>query len=298
MKTIFAALLVTSASLFGQSIHPISHGPVYDRQGRIIAYRHPDGTRDLYSYEANSLKAKFVDRAGDVTQFSPRGSGPDLTTGAPSVNVPIDPALFITYGTFSGDPNVDWIVCGMTQQSNGCFGSGTLGPFGKVAALIEGNPSTNPNTSTVTRYIYILDVAAGAHLNAVALYVYKRTDVITATDDNVTVTLSKTLNLPLGGGTAASGFMAGNTTALFIGTDQTAPPVQVQKQTLAITVLGGMSNVSSITADPYGFIVVTSKINGNTNFAVFEPSGLQYESGAGPELMLNTAQAALSSTFP
>jgi YD repeat-containing protein len=302
MKTVLTAFFISATSLFAQNIHPISEGSVYDRAGRLIAYNYADGTRDLYAYDLQGRMASFIDRVRTKTYFFSSTDNGKTTLGHPavSVNAPIDSMLFINYGTYSGNPNVAWSVCGSTQQTTGCYGAGTLGPFGKVAALIEGNPSTNSSTSTVTRFIYILDIATGPNLNGVILYVFRRTDVISPSTDNVNVTLAKTVSLPLVGGTAAAGFMAANTTSLFIGTNQSSPAVQVQKKGFTITTLdSGITNVSAITADPYGFITVTQgSFSGTPNYYVFDPSGSDVQDGGGPYSMLNTVQAALPSTFP
>src|SRR5882757_361247 len=104
----------------------------------------------------------------------------------------IDASLFTTYFLDTADTNVTWIVCGSTENTSGCYGSGNLGPFGKVGALLEGNPKTNVATNTVTRSIYVVDIASGGTQNAVVLYVYTKTDMITPDFDTVNVTLSNT----------------------------------------------------------------------------------------------------------
>ena len=95
---------------------------------------------------------------------------------------------------------VDWNVCGSLPGSSGCYGSGTLGPFGRIGALLEGEPKTDRNANTVTRAIYVLDYASGPNQNEVVLYVYTKVDTITTDSDTVTVTLSQTISLPLVGG--------------------------------------------------------------------------------------------------
>jgi hypothetical protein len=88
-----------------------------------------------------------------------------------AANTPIDATLFTSYFFDSTRTTPTWIVCGSTQNTSGCYGAGTLGPFGKVGAMLEGYPRTNVSTSTVTRAIYVLDVAAGASQDEVNLYV-------------------------------------------------------------------------------------------------------------------------------
>lgn len=211
---------------------------------------------------------------------------------------PPDATLFTTYEV-NPSTSVYWTTCGSTQQSEGCFASGSLGSFGKVGALLEGNPSVNSTTNTVTRSIYVLDVASGSNQNGVKLYVYLRTDTVMATSDSVSVRLYKSVILPLTGGTAASFFMAANNKFLFIGTNQGASPfaVEVQKGTYVITPIGAVG-VSAITANKYGYVTVTFGSGASSSFHVFGPDGSSnHEEGGGTNFMLNTIQAALPSTF-
>jgi hypothetical protein len=217
---------------------------------------------------------------------------------------PPDATLSTKYTIDSTHTSVGWSVCGSTQQTVGCYASGSLGPFGKIGAMIEGNQSTNLSTNTVTRDIYVLDVASGSNLNGVELYVYTKTDTVTPSFDTVSVTLSKTVSLPLVGGALALASMAANNKFLFIGTNRSPQAVEVQKGTFSITeTAGGFSppiNVSAITADKYGYVTVTfgsfnpSKENG---FIVFGSDGRAREIGGGASFMLNTVQAVLLSTL-
>jgi len=224
--------------------------------------------------------------------------------GAQTVTVPPDQTLFTTYNLDAALTSVGWIVCGSTQQSSGCYTSGSLGPFGKVGALLEGSPSWNRTKNTVVRDIYVLDVATGSSSNGVSLYVYKRTDTVTATFDTVTVTLSKTVSLPLLiGGSSALSSMAANKNFLFIGTNQSPNGLELQKGTFTITPIGGFVppiNVTAISADRYGYVTVTfgNFGGGESGFAVFGPDGALREDGGGPSFMLNTVQAVLPSTLP
>ena len=67
---------------------------------------------------------------------------------------PID-ASFSTAYTFSTDlTTVNWDTSGTTRDGgDGSYGDGTLGPFGKIGALIEGLPYENAKTRTVRRAI-------------------------------------------------------------------------------------------------------------------------------------------------
>ena len=207
-------------------------------------------------------------------------------SGAPAV--PPDSTLYTTY-TGSGT-NVNWTVCGSTSQSEGCYASGSIGPFVGVGAMLEGNASVNG--SVVTRAIYVVDSGS----SNVTLYIYKKVDTISASFDTVTVTLAHTVALPLTGGSAATCFMAANSRFLFIGTDQTSFAVEVNKHTLGVTNIGGFSppiNVTSITSDAYGYVTVTQA----GAFTVLGPDGFGREDGGGTDFMLGSTQAVSGSTL-
>jgi len=194
---------------------------------------------------------------------------------------------------------VNWNVCGSLAGSSGCYASGSLGPFGRVAALLQGEPKTDPNAHTVTRAIYILDTAAGTDQSGVVLYVYTKVDTINGDSDKVTITLSQTLSLSLVGGTNPhSAQMAANTKFLFIGTDQSPTAVQIDKRTFSITNLGGFTppiNVFGIFGNAYGDVTLTfgSFRSSRNAFIVVGPTGSTVETGAISEFMLNTLNAIL-----
>ncbi len=152
----------------------------------------------------------------------------------------------------------------------------------------------------VTRAIYVLDIASGG--TGVVLNVYTKTDMVTPDFDTVQVTLSKTLTLPLIGGTAAGTSMAANSKFLFIGTNQSPQGVEIDKRTFSVTQVGGFSppiNVTAITADQYGYVTMTfgSFRAGENGFYVFGPDGSGEGDGGGADFMLNTVQAVLPATL-
>jgi len=206
----------------------------------------------------------------------------------------IDSTLFATY-TLVGH-TINWAVCGSLPGSDGCYGVGMLGPFGRNGAMIEGNPAQNLTAGTVTRYIYVLDVGYGSGANEVALYVYKRVDVISGSSDSVSISLFKIVTLPLTGGTATIASMGANAKFLYIGTNQDQLAVRVQKSNLAITQFSEVSgpyNVTSITADRYGFVTVTW--GKGAGFEVIDQNGRAQEDGGGDSFMLNTSEATVPS---
>lgn len=214
---------------------------------------------------------------------------------------PPDATLYTSYFSGTGYTNVSWIVCGSTSQTEGCYGSGSLGPFGSAGALMEGNPSYNG--TTVTRAIYVVDTASGTGGTGVTLYIYKKVDMVSSSSDTVTVTLLHTVPLPLTGGSGVLASMAGNNGFLFIGTNQSPQAVEVQKSNLTVTMIGGFSppiNVTGISADMYGYVTVTfgGFTTGENGFYTFGPTGAGVGDGGGAWFMLNTMTAVQTATLP
>ena len=162
--------------------------------------------------------------------------------------------------------------------------------------MIEGNPTQNLTAGTITRYIYVLDVGYGSGANQVALYVYKKVDVISGGSDSVSSSLFKTVILPLTGGTATIVSMGANAKFLYVGTDQDQLAVQVQKGNFALTQFSEVSgpyNVTSITADQYGFVTVTG--GHGAGFEVIDKNGRAQVGRGGDSFMLNTSVATMPS---
>jgi hypothetical protein len=97
--------------------------------------------------------------------------------------------------------------------------------------------------------------------------------------------------------------MAANAGFLFIGTDKSPEAVRVQKSNFAILQVGGFSppvNVTSITADKYGFVDVTfgGFLNGENGFVQFGPNGAGVEDGGGAEFLLSTVLGISTKSLP
>ena len=212
---------------------------------------------------------------------------------APST--PPDSTLFTSYFFGSNYQSLTWIVCGSTQQSEGCYGAGGLGPFGKVGAMIEGDPVVKGDT--VTRGIFIVDVNGTG--GSVQLYGYKKVDVVSASSDTTTVTLIKQITLPLTGGGNATCTMVANKRFLYVTTDQSQQVLQIQKSNLQITTLG-FSQPITITTDAYGFVTITSGgFSGSPGyFEQFNPDGEGVQDGGGSWFMLNTETAVSTGKLP
>ena len=194
------------------------------------------------------------------------------------------------YTTYSGSlTNVSWLVCGSTAETEGCYASGSLGPFIGVGAMLESSPSTKGNV--VTREIYVVDSGSA---DSVKLYVYKKTDTVTSETDTVVVTLARTITLPLTGGGTALVSMAANNSFLFIGTNLSSDAIEVRKSNFTITNVGDFSSgVTSITSDEYGFITITQ----GDGFTVLAPNGGGEEDGGGAGFMLGATQAVSASVL-
>src|SRR5262249_59774104 len=104
--------------------------------------------------------------------------------GVPSAPAaPIDATLYTRFHTDANQTIIDWNVCGSLPGSSGCYGSGSLGPFGRIGGMLEGEPKTDLHANTVTRPIYLVDSASGPNQNEVVLYVYTNVDTITTDSD-------------------------------------------------------------------------------------------------------------------
>jgi hypothetical protein len=63
-----------------------------------------------------------------------------LAAPAPA-DTPIDSTLYTTYMLGPSSQQITYLVCGSTKESEGCFASGEIGPFGRVGAIIESKAS-------------------------------------------------------------------------------------------------------------------------------------------------------------
>ena len=213
-----------------------------------------------------------------------------------------DAGLYTTYSMDYAEQILYWSVCGSTSfGSTGCYGGGSLGPFGKLGAMIESNPTVSGNT--VTRMIYVVDTAAGTSGTGVTLYAYNKTDTVTTTDDTVIVTLTKTVNLPLAGGANTLCSMAATPSTLFIGTNQSEQAVTVRKSTLTanrVQVYFNGINVSAITVDRYGYVTVAQGdfSAGSSGSVTFTSSGAAISSGGGALFMLDTTMGVSIADLP
>jgi hypothetical protein len=198
--------------------------------------------------------------------------------------VSVDAGLFTTYTNDNAKTTLYWVVCGTIPPGSGCYGSGQVGPFGEIGSIVEGSKLYNNAKGTITRHLYVIDKAYGGGHNGVALYDYKRVDTIVNGYDTTTMTLLKTVSLPLTGGSSAAVFMGANKGYLVIATNMATIPVVVAKSNYVVTPLNIIGQIpTSITADNYGFVVVTSAMG----FFVIGPDGTLREDGGGSPFTVN-----------
>lgn len=210
-----------------------------------------------------------------------------------------DAGLFTAYVPSTGFTNMAFFVCGSVPGSEGCYGSGSLGPFGRVGAMIEGGARVSG--SAVTHNVYVVDVAAGASKTDVLLYRYLFTNTVQPPYATITYKLSKKIPLPLTGGIKAHASLAANAGFLFVGTDQSTSVVRVTKNGYALTSFGGFSNnptVSAITSDPHGFVMVAFGGNTDGGNIEFGPDGNIFGDGGGIWFTLPSTQGILTTDLP
>jgi hypothetical protein len=237
------------------------------------------------SLSRRGLVAAILGTAGSEVFAQQSNASNPTPTGAS-----LDSSLYTTFRADQNYQNLSLVTCGSLPGTEGCYGSATIGPFNRIGAVIEGGSSTIGDT--VTRDVYVLDVAGGESGNAVTLYIWKMSNTIDGGFDQVGVKFDKAIPLPqLVGGSLALGFMAGNGGFLVMGTDQSLSAVILNKSKGTLSEVGGFSpplNVVSITADANDYITVTQGNGEFTGFSVVGPAGTVLEDGGGAPFMLNT----------
>jgi hypothetical protein len=168
--------------------------------------------------------------------------------------------------------SINWQVAGVNPPTS----SGTLGPFKRACAILEGKASTLGDV--VSRSVYILD-AGDAHPNTVVLHVYTRTDTFTTTggvtSDLETINPLESVVLPLTSRDGAACYMAENDTSVFAGTNANNQASIINKKTFAQTAIQSYvtatgDNVSQITASESGVVLVSFGLGSNAGFAEFD----------------------------
>jgi hypothetical protein len=203
-----------------------------------------------------------------------------------------DYTLFTTYSVNQSLTDISWLTCGSTQLTEGCYGSGNFGPFTDACAIVQSVPAPL-NLNTVLRYIYVLDSGSGTH--GVTLSVYKRTDMVTSSTDNITITTITTVSLPsLVGGSGVSCSMANNPSYIYAATNQSMSAAAINKTTYSVSSVGDFdANVNAITADSYGYVTILQ----GDGFTVYGPNGSPQEDGGGVMFRINPIDALYPSSY-
>lgn len=209
-----------------------------------------------------------------------------------------DDTLFTVY-SYSQVPTtqINWSTCGSTPQTEGCYGSGNFGPFTNACAIVQSSPA--PFTpGTVLRYIYILDT--GSTASGATLTAYKRTDTVTQTTDEISITKLTVVPLTnLVGGSGVTCYLAQNLTNVYAATNQSPQAAVINKSTFGVTQTGIINgNISAITADSYGYVTVVQGTGNNTGNSVYGPDGSLQQDGGGSYFMINPIDGVNPGSYP
>ena len=207
-----------------------------------------------------------------------------------------DSTLYTYYET-NQPTELHWVTCGSLPLSEGCYGSGSLGPFTNACAIVQSVPGAI-NPFTVVRYIYVLDT--GSQANGMTLTAYKRTDSLTQSNDTITIQTLATVPLPsLVGGSGVTCMMVQNPTNVYAASNQSSDAVSINKTTYAVNTVGEVfGNVTAITADSYGYVTINQEQNGTYGNTVYGPNGQLEGDGGGAYFMINPIDAVNPANYP
>jgi hypothetical protein len=214
-------------------------------------------------------------------------AAPALASGSKVVNT----TIYTTYTFNTTNSEINWITCGSTQQSEGCFGSGQITGFGKVCGVLDTVPESNGMVTRQKLYIFDSDVKHGSNLY---LDVYEKTDVTTVSSNTTTFTLKTKLALPIQAGPKVKCFASANSGYIFVGTSTGTSAVRISKADLSQTPVGGFSPpipVTSIDVDAAGYVSVNFGNGTETGFVLFGPTGGGAEDGGGNAVIFNDSTA-------
>ena len=160
------------------------------------------------------------------------------------------PSLFYTtYVVFGTD--IQWMTCGYDRQSSGCFGSGTLGPFGRVCAVAGSS-----------KRVVVADAAAADGMTSLSIY-----EQVESTSPSATLLKQIVLDIP--GSTTSICHMAIGGDFLYFGTNESEHYLQVNLRDYQLTNGICRGHTSSITASNN---LVTVSVSGC--FATYANNGV------------------------
>ena len=187
----------------------------------------------------------------------------------PARAAPLDENIATSYTALG--TSINWQTSGaITPQS-----SGTLGPFSRACAVLEGKPHTHGDI--MTRSVYVLDAGNG-NPSTVVLHIYTRTDTITSsggvTSDVETIVPRRQVVLSLVSQVGNVCYMAANDTSVFASTSANNQASIVNKTTFTETIIQSYVTatgdpVTQITAAEEGVVFVTFGTGPNAGFAEF-----------------------------
>ncbi len=208
-----------------------------------------------------------------------------------------DSTLYTAYFVIQPPTELHWVTCGSLPLTEGCYGSGGLGPFTNACAVVQSVPVA-VNSFTVIRYIYVLDT--GSSPSGMTLTAYKRTDTVSQTNDTISITTQAVVPLPaLVGGSGVTCSMAQNPTNVFAGTNPGTTAVAINKSTYGVGLAGLFTGpVTAITADSYGYVTIDQNQNGSHGNTVYAPNGQLESDGGGAYFMINPIDAVNPANYP
>lgn len=203
-----------------------------------------------------------------------------MACSAPGSAAPLDENITIA---FTASPtSIKWSSAGNLVPRS----SGTLGPFIRACAILQGTPSTSGDT--MVRAIYVLDAGNEVSDN-VTLHVYTRTDIINSSggqlSDAVTITPKKALHLSaLVSKAGVTCYMAANETSVFASTSANQEASIVNKESFAQSSISSLVTdyadaVSQITATSEGIVFVTFGKGPHAGFAEYDQASKYLAAG-------------------
>ncbi len=185
----------------------------------------------------------------------PRAARPVTARTATGQAAPA-PYYYSTYERFGA--NILWMTCGYNATSEGCFGSGDLGPFGRPCA-VAGEP----------QLVVVADSVPGNSPQSL-LYFYTRNESATPS-----ATLAKTVAVAIPSSATATCHLAVNGNFAYFGTSASSTFYKIDLRTYALTSgssCGGAT--SAITVSDKAVVVSQSNC-----YTLFDSAGTMQEDG-------------------
>jgi hypothetical protein len=200
--------------------------------------------------------------------------------------VPARAQLYTTYNFDNAGFN--WVTCGSTPQSEGCYGSGAVTTFGHLCAIFEDYASGT--TYDYKQHVYALDNNATGKKDVVLHILTLSISTDQTGFAHTTFTPLTNVKLPLTGGNGVKCYAAENGAAIVAGTNASTQAAYIDRKTLAVSGYGGFSppaTVSGITVDAAGYITV----NFQGGFYLIGPDGSGQEDGGGNAYLIPRGNA-------